>query len=234
MFDREGTQGFVAKSSTFAVVAFRGTQPDEYVDSLRNVAFLWEHFQGEAQVHRGFLRALDAVWCDVDSALDETGELPSWYTGHSLGAALATLAAARRRPHALATFGSPLVGNPAFRELLSGLPILRFANCADIVTTVPPATFGYCHVGTHVFLDESHLPVIDPSTSLVRRRRVGAIIRYALRLPWLRPGQVKPRSFVDHAIVNYSACICQNMADHEKLHTPHRESGSIRKDEEVK
>lgn len=214
-FDHQGTQGFVAKSSDFAILSFRGTEPDEFVDLLRVAEFSLKPFDGEAQVHGGFLKALDEVWTMVESALDEVGQVPVWYTGHSFGAALATLAAARRRPHALATFGSPRVGNREFVEALSGLRIFRYVNCSDIVTTLPPIAFGYSHVGRHVFLRESHVPVINPSRYYVWYHKLIAKFRYALSLPWLHWGQVKFRSFVDHTILNYSACIYENLLSGE-------------------
>lgn len=50
---------------------------------------------------------------------------PVFYTEHSLGAALATLAAARRAPKAGYAFGSPRVGNQAFTSTLASVPIRR-------------------------------------------------------------------------------------------------------------
>ncbi len=209
MFDHEGTQAFVAEATDFAVLSFRGTETDDFTDALRNAQFLWDDFDTGGQVHVGFHKALDAVWARVEAALSEVGGRPLWYTGHSLGAALATLAAARERPFALTTFGSPRVGNADFVMTMDGLPVHRYVNCADVVTTVPPGIFGYQHVGTHLFLRESHAVVTEPSESHVGSQRASAIIRYGLRLPWFRPGEVKFRTLLDHSIVNYSACLWQ-------------------------
>lgn len=213
-FDHEGTQGFLTRSSDFAVLAFRGTEPDEFVDALTIAEFSWAPFNGDAKVHEGFLRGLDRVWkTAVEPALAdlEKNGVPVWYTGHSLGAALATLAAARKRPAVLATFGSPRVGNEAFRGLLSGLPTFRFVNCSDIVTTVPPAAFGYAHLGTQMFLSESRPPVRNPSQAYVRRHTIVAGIRYAAALPWFRRGRVTLRAFADHSILNYTACLYREL-----------------------
>jgi hypothetical protein len=64
-------------------------------------------------------------------------------TGHSLGAALATLAASvvpadRRAQTLLCTFGSPRVGDETFGASLGGLTHFRYAGARDLVTWVPP------------------------------------------------------------------------------------------------
>ncbi|MBL4845162.1 MAG: lipase family protein [Planctomycetes bacterium] len=67
------------------------------------------------QVHGGFKAAFDSIWPDVEQYL-KTAPSDVWFTGHSLGGAVATLAAARHGSSArLYTYGSPRVGTPAFR-----------------------------------------------------------------------------------------------------------------------
>jgi hypothetical protein len=78
------------------VIAFRGTRSlQNFVTdiSCRRVPL----FPGSgAQVHEGFLRALDSVWRDITICLRSVWlKRRLWITGHSLGAALAKLAAAR-------------------------------------------------------------------------------------------------------------------------------------------
>jgi pimeloyl-ACP methyl ester carboxylesterase len=101
-------------------------------------------------VHRGFREALDLVWDDVARAL---GGRPCRFAGHSLGAALATLAAARYPAVGpLYTFGSPRVGDAAFAESVR-VPCYRFVNNSDFVTGLPPPV-RYRHVGELVHFDE--------------------------------------------------------------------------------
>lgn len=79
-------------------------------------------------------------------------------TGHSLGAALATLYVMENAKTeqlvnpALCTFASPLVGDAtfaaAFRAL--GLTSWRVDNAPDLVTKIPPAVLGFVHVDTEV------------------------------------------------------------------------------------
>jgi C1A family cysteine protease/GH25 family lysozyme M1 (1,4-beta-N-acetylmuramidase) len=79
-------------------------------------------------------------------------------TGHSLGAALATLYAmenARTGQVAspmLCTFASPLVGDATFATAFDTLNLTswRVDNALDLVTKLPPAGFGFVHVNTDV------------------------------------------------------------------------------------
>ena len=73
-------------------------------------------------------------------------------TGHSLGAALATLAADRYgNVQGLYTYGSPRVGDRNFKEDFN-VNAYRFVNNSDIVTKVPPAG-TYLHVGELKYID---------------------------------------------------------------------------------
>lgn len=172
LFDQRGTQCFVAANERFAVVAFRGTESGaRSLKDIKQIAidveddqhFLLTNFEGGGSVHRGFAGAVAAVWegaGGLKSHLEGlAGSRALWVTGHSLGAANATIAAllceqSGMRVSGLYTYGSPRVGNAAFAARFSesfpggsGRDYQRFINERDIVTRVPPATFGYTHVG---------------------------------------------------------------------------------------
>ncbi|MCA9453043.1 MAG: hypothetical protein KC584_10520, partial [Nitrospira sp.] len=69
----------------------------------------------------------------LDGLKEEKRDRTFWFTGHSLGAALATLAADRYGDvQGLYTFGSPLVGDEGFARdfYVSGY---RFVNNNDVV-----------------------------------------------------------------------------------------------------
>ncbi len=155
LIDSRGTECYLAQHDAFAIVAFRGTQPDDWRDLFsvsRFVPVAWD----VGHVHRGFAEALEAVWRPLAAALDS---LPAgcrvWFTGHSLGGALAALAAFRRRSQVggLYTFGSPRVGDGVFATQLDstlGQRSIRYANDHDVVTHVPPEPFAFPGRYTHV------------------------------------------------------------------------------------
>jgi triacylglycerol lipase len=213
-FTTENTQAFLAACNTFSILAFRGTEINKLADLKANADIRFASFQDEAKVHRGFLAALDKVWQAVDEGLQEIAEqgLLTWYTGHSLGAALATLAAARGKPDALFAFGSPQVGNKEFVRLLDDVPVQRIVNCCDAVPTFPMHFLGYRHVGELHFITSAGELLLHPPPSRVLWSKAIAIRKYLATLPWFRRGIVKARSFADHAIVNYTAALAEAVA----------------------
>jgi hypothetical protein len=129
------------------------------------------------KIHRGFLRAIESLLPKIVSWLDgpEAGSAPKplLITGHSLGGALATLAAfflhQRGYPiRAVYTFASPRVGNGGWRDVYNGKhptsniqhptsnglwnKTFRLAAAGDLVPLVPGLLDGYRHVGNEVFI----------------------------------------------------------------------------------
>ena len=163
-FDREGAQCFVAHRPEGTIVCFRGTEVGEGEDLKADVAIRLVPEGDEAQnrkVHRGFQHSLDTIWAKVQRELTG-GKI--WFTGHSLGAALATLAADRHPgAHSLYTFGSPRVGDKRFGQGFRA-NAHRFVNNNDAVTRVPPAgLWAYRHIGDLVYLDEDGRLIDDPT-----------------------------------------------------------------------
>lgn len=206
-----GTQAFVAAGAGFAIASFRGTEPDDLKDVKTDLRIDKRPLDGGAEVHGGFLKALDGIWGNMHPVLSdlEAAGASVWITGHSLGGALATLAAARYKPAALYTYGSPRVGGHEFRTLVASVRHERFVNCTDIVTTVPPRP--YRHVGRHRFFTSSGQLRTEPRGSRVLRDKTAAILAYQVQLPWLR-GRLPARHLADHAIVNYIESIERSLA----------------------
>ena len=157
LFDGKSTQCYVAHNDNFVIVAFRGTQiykpgsQQNFLDLLRDTINdiyidIKFHLVDSAQggfVHQGFKEGLDEIWHNLVQYLNQLKkENPSrtlWFTGHSLGAALATLAADRYESvRGLYTFGSPLVGDKAFNENFK-VNTYRFVNNNDFITRIPLA-----------------------------------------------------------------------------------------------
>lgn len=165
------------------------TDADALKTDLTNAYFS----PGWGYAHRGFVSSFQAL-DDVDAGRALTRRLrmltkddPNvgiWITGHSLGGALATLMTARLLDmkdqgiplniKGMVTFGSPMVGSPAFAARLDeraatyGVTLVRFRNDQDRVTEAP--SFGldfmnYRHAGTLAFLNASGLtfPTSEPA-----------------------------------------------------------------------
>jgi hypothetical protein len=150
-FDSGNVQGYWCTVDDVALLAFRGTNnPGQWLRDARffPVKYDWGH------VHVGFR---DGVG-QVEGALADFDEVAAaakhvWVTGHSLGGALAVIAAARLKIKAgvsalVHTYGQPSVGLNDFAGRFGvEMPgrLWRFVNQSDIVTRVPP--WPYRHTG---------------------------------------------------------------------------------------
>ncbi len=171
----DNTQGYVAKNDQAIVVAFRGSEAPTTLDGLKdwlltnanNYLILPEGRSGTdfaaagvgARFHRGFLNALAMIWEPLFNAVDtvlKTNEQPLWVTGHSLGGALALLAAWRFQRSFLTVreiiiFGAPMIGNDtaakAFEQEVAG-KIFRYVDLEDVVPHLPSVSL-LANVYTH-------------------------------------------------------------------------------------
>ena len=203
-----GIHCFVAVSNDqkLAAVAFRGTDKDDPTDLGDNINALkvpWEH---GGQVHRGFRDALAEVRPALEKALPG---IPGrvLFTGHSLGAALATLLAGIKTPDALYTFGSPLVGDADFVATLKGLKSFRYVDCCDIVTRIPPKGLGYQHLGQPYYIAQDRSISFNPDDKFIRHDRLEAFLEYPLKYHSWKKDNVGVRELADHTPVNYVSAV---------------------------
>lgn len=144
-----GTECYVVSQNDFVIVAFRGTQAGDWSDFLSDTNFVLASWQ-TGRVHLGFRTAFEVIRPQLDPILQRLAAGRTvWFCGHSLGGALATLAAdVYPNTAGVCTIGSPRVGDAAFARAfnarLSGKS-LRYVNDHDVVTHVPPP-IGYKHV----------------------------------------------------------------------------------------
>jgi len=157
-FDVDGTQAFTCHKhkSTEIFIVFRGTEPNQMKDILADVKAWRKPAREKGLVHFGFAQALDKVYDKIVHWIDEQklDDAKIICTGHSLGAALATICASRLDAHELYTFGSPRVGNRAFVKEMKNDNIThyRFVNNNDIVTKVP-FPIRFVHHGSLVYIN---------------------------------------------------------------------------------
>ena len=132
------------------VVALRGTRTTEDAIVNLDVTLIGNPY-GAGRVHRGFLEQYQAIRPELQQTLGDvirSGDV-LFLTGHSLGAALATLAyddlRGARAVEACVTFGSPKVGDSTYARHLErvGAGTLRvWSNALDPMCTMPAR--DYC------------------------------------------------------------------------------------------
>jgi len=158
------TEAMVAETDKFVVVAFRGTSSRAQLmtdmQARLNVARV--AVDGRCvRVHAGFYAAFRKIESKLREVLTAQDEAKAVYlTGHSLGGALALVAAAAfggndklgDRIAAVYTFGAPRVGGADFPNLVKA-PHYRVVNSGDVVPLVPPNWLtGYVHTGMPILL----------------------------------------------------------------------------------
>ena len=158
----------VAEGREAMFVTFAGSDPGKPVDWVTD----FQAMPSPTGLHSGFDDAVATVWPKVQAAIENrlVPDEPVFFTGHSLGGALAILAAARaaalRDPPKIVvyTFGSPRNGGPEFfRDYPLGDTTYRLIHGTDIVPTVPPTLLAsYHHVGCAIQCDSGGL--FDPAT----------------------------------------------------------------------
>ena len=187
-----------------AVLSFRGTDKDDPSDLSDDFNALPQPWPAGGNVHSGFAKALLDVWQGVDAALHLIGDYGLLFTGHSLGASMATLAASLLKPKSLYTFGSPRVGNLAFAYPLKSLDNHRYVDCCDLVARLPPVVLDYAHLpGNLYYIDRNRaVHLVDPDDPAIGDDQLKAEEDYVENYAW-RIGDVALRALADHAPVNY-------------------------------
>lgn len=159
--DKDNLRFLAAVSSKRLLVAFRGSA--NWANWFTNLAVYGQKDCTLGPVHPGFLDAFRALKSDVWAAmerLDPDGKREIWFTGHSLGGALAVLAASeyplKDRIKGIHTFGQPRTGYEEFRARFDTVfegRMLRFVYQDDPVPRVP--CLAYVHTGQLVWFRES-------------------------------------------------------------------------------
>lgn len=143
------TECFIASTASTVLVSFRGTAGIK--DWIRD-ASIFSVDTGYGTVHTGFHTGFKQASEKLERILSRVNARSKKVilTGHSLGGALATIAAAEWEGKypitAIYTFGQPAVGRKNFQQFMNTFSgrFFRTVNDDDIVPKVPPS---YRHVG---------------------------------------------------------------------------------------
>lgn len=215
-FHGESTQCYAAHNDDFVIVAFSGSDMreregnnvfDALADWMVNLSFDTIPSEHGGLVHRGFSEALDEVWGDEAEGLEAyldglcgEGSRQVWFTGHSLGGALATLAAGRyERAPEVYTFGAPRVGDEEYVDNLD-TPVYRFVHGGDGVPKLP-LRGPYRHAGVEKYIDEEGLLHDGKPGGGGLRAKGGRLVRR------LRPSRPSGGALRDHAPILYATHI---------------------------
>lgn len=176
---QDGTDGFMIDYQGDYFIVFRGTEfykpdsvtlssvPRTIMDIQTDLGFTTMRVNEEednpvsgVNIHGGFNCALEAVWQQINEFVQQDPDKKIWLTGHSLGGALATVAAMRlhKRVKGLYSYGCPGVGDETlvrfFDDNLAD-KAFRYVNGNDLVTralTVAPFA-NFSHVGEEQMID---------------------------------------------------------------------------------
>ncbi|KAJ7503332.1 alpha/beta-hydrolase [Mycena galericulata] len=180
-------QGFIARDDhrKELVVALRGSA--SVTDALLDANILLVPFltpgvklPPKARVHAGFLAAWDTVAVQITATLATQRRLYAGHrlvtVGHSMGGALATLAAVsllQLFPASpmldqtrMYSYGAPRTGNAVFAEHVNrefGSRAFRVVHTDDGVPTIIPTSLGYHHHGIEYW---QHVDPPSPSSTL--------------------------------------------------------------------
>ena len=169
------TQAFILKyrqrQGSHMLLAFRGTEglfrkPADWLTNLdlalTTMDWLPSQEDGQPMVHRGFLRAYESIRPGLIAAFTEIEPAHVYVTGHSLGGALAILAALDIRMQfpginvAMYNFGSPRVGDPLFAHFYDKLVLNSYRVVHDGDRSPEQPHEGYQHVGKLHVLNRHH------------------------------------------------------------------------------
>ncbi|KAK7026324.1 lipase-3 domain-containing protein [Favolaschia claudopus] len=156
------------------VVAHEGTDPFKFLSIINDAKFKLvalnasrfpEAAGTDIQVHDGFQetfeRTADGLLSGVKAGLASTGVKKVLVTGHSLGAALASMTGALIKDNVgsdvdvtVTTFGMPRGGNKAWADFLdSKLGLTFVTNKHDPVPIVPPKSLGFQHSSGEIHIN---------------------------------------------------------------------------------
>jgi triacylglycerol lipase len=149
----------IAEGHGATFVTFAGSDPGKFEDWVTD----FHAMPTPDGLHSGFDSTVTTVWdCILTALKRRVPTQPLFFTGHSLGGALAILSASRAAlllnppPIVVYTFGSPRVGGDVFFKQYGTLgdSTFRVIDGTDLVATVPPTLLGfYRHVGQAVQCD---------------------------------------------------------------------------------
>lgn len=171
----EDTQVWYKETEDTVYVTFRGTS--SFKDILTDINLQTYRVKGNIRVHEGFYMQFKSVELDITKRLVKASGKNIVFAGHSLGGALAQIAAAYYgevfdfAKVVCHTFGSPRVGNRYFVEWFSKWvdENVRVENKLDPVPMIPQFPRWVHTVNTCYSMDDSSMKVREQDIPWYKR-----------------------------------------------------------------
>ena len=207
-FSKSEMAAYVLYNDQIVVVTFRGTNPEQLHDDFIDLNMVLSH-DGVSLEHSGFRNALDILWDDIKAYIQPLlATRALWYTGHSLGAAMATIAAKRITGLVCYNFGCPRVGDKNFVAAVK-TPVFRFIRNNDIVTRIPLPIF-YRHMPEFYYIGNDNSIYHNPRTlDCFTRNGLSSMWYYIIGLIATRATLIN--AIHDHDMNNYSTYVWNNI-----------------------
>ncbi|WP_025899034.1 lipase family protein [Sneathiella glossodoripedis] len=142
-------QCVVGCKNDLSVVAFRGTEFPRWRDIITNInARQIYNKAGAGMVHQGYHNAAWKLLPNIKSLLRGT----VYFTGHSMGGAIAIQAGSILKPDYIYTFNAPKSGDSDFAKQYP-VPVFRFVSHGDFAQSYPSDTKEWQHVGRKITLE---------------------------------------------------------------------------------
>jgi len=151
-------------AAKLSAIAYMNEKPA--ITAAKKLGFAWVKLISKDGAEVLIAKDRNDLWMEIVKELEHNDQLKVrkdvYYTGHSLGAAMATISATRYQPHELFTFGSPRVGGKRFIKNIK-CNHYRFMNNNDIVCRIPPAWLGFRHHGQMIYFNRNGDKQLKPT-----------------------------------------------------------------------
>ena len=236
----DDNRGMILSNDSIIAVVFRGTrlQTHKVFDLAEIVLIDEDDFWTDSQfvpaasrvggrVHQGFKEAYNDVCDQLDAVV--RAKLPSqsiWLTGHSLGGALATLAAAHcveiEMPiQGIYTYGCPRVGDADFVDRLPRQSHYRFVHRDDWIPTVPPELLGYTHAGVLKSVGTATTRKFWEDVAQGLDQLAASVKSMVREMRWdMADLPFKVAGLADHAAVYYATLLWNELLETREAKTP--------------
>jgi predicted lipase len=182
LIDIDNSECLITYNNDTIIVAFTGTEVHEWQDILTDIQF-WHSKAEVGKVHTGFYKAYHKLKFPVYRAILELNKeklRKIYWTGHSLGGALAVIFASYYKSGVVYTYGQPKVGDWEFSHHADKvLDLYRIVNDIDMIPPLPPSILGYTHCGTEV---RFHLEPESWSFKWIARESYFLVAKFLLQL----------------------------------------------------